>query len=592
MRKKYLIFCLFSLLSIGLSACIEKTPNGPAEYPDIENPDNENEDDTPKPEVVDFPKDNNPTQIKAFQPIPKYSGDAKIQIYDFKDFEKTGEYLISGSHYIRRSQIFEVQVKANSGNDTDWKDVYVMADRNSYQVIEPNDNWGKVMTNHNHTASFSSKGSITIRIKRRDGGTVSNAIIYPRKKNYTSTVKGEYLEIPLDNWAYIFIDFADLAGGGENEEPLFIFADPYQEDIPVASGDDNVEYLYPTMSASELKNKINSTSKKTIYFTPGIYTFNDNTTSQNYVGYKIPLKSNTRFYLPGNAMIVGSFLGDNRVSNCTFDGRGVVTACGKVRIPERPGIPFTLFRTETSGKVYLEGIHFSHPPHFCVLGEANLTTRFTKMFGWYHQTDGWGGQDNSILQDSFTKANDDNIKVYKKNMLIKNVIIYKQINGAGVQFGWGAGGVGNTCTIEDLYIVKDDCKNDGRDISNAPVLNLRGNDGGAINNIHIRNLYIENDVPRVLGLELVHDATEASFSNFCIDNLQMTGKYTFKNNYLAKKQDKGVFRDFHFRNIVIDGKKIMNDNDWDLWQVKTKNIDGKSKYNGNTTTPIKINYYE
>ncbi len=492
-----------------------------------------------------------------------------IATYDYPDVIVDGTNNLG---YIKRSEFFEVEVS----NTTDSYDVYVMADRNCYQMSDPTSS-NSVMTNHNHYANFSFSGSVTVTVRRIDNGSVADGVVYPKQKGYDYSIDGDELKINLTERAYIYVEFPDL----EHEEPLFIFADPKETDVPLKTAS-NVELIDNSMSMYDIKSLINSTEKEIIYFSEGVYDI-PSITSIDYAGYQLPLLSNKKYYIPGGTVIVGSFYGDD-CANSKMYGRGVVTASGKERLSSDTSIPYNLYMQSGGDGNELDGILFCNPAHFAVLSRNDLVARNCKMTGWWHQTDGWGAGDNAVLEDCFFKSNDDIMKVYNDNQQVSNIVIYKQMNGAGIQFGWGSSGSASNSTVDGLYVVNDDIKTTGTPISNTAIINLRTNAGSTINGVTIKNVYVENDYQRFIGI----DNVGGNFIDFTLDNIQIEGSMHNSHNYFVLRNGKGTYDNIVIKDLVINGTKVTSDDysEWNLIQGYSDDDKGMTEY----TNVVNIDY--
>lgn len=437
--------------------------------------------------------------------------EATSQVWTYEYPDTLVFSALNGRNY--RSFMYRVQVR----QDDSLHDSYVLADYNTFP-----DGQRDKMTEWNHSTTFSFEGSVQVEIMKKDSSAIGSCRVYPLALEIPWTIEnGNKLVISLDESRKIFVEME-----GMNEHPLFVFADPPEENIPDPEGED-VQLITTGMSAQEVRDAINLGTKPVIFFEKGIHSYGDQT-DNSYPGYQLPIRSDRTYYIPGGACIIGSFLGDG-VSNTSFRGRGIITACGKERLAQAESIPYNLIYFNGGGSAQVvEGLTFTNPAHFVLLSRGTLSARNLKMFGWWHQTDGFGGEEGSSFHDGFIKVNDDFVKVYRNGQRYSNLVIYKQINGAAFQFGWNQYGAASNCKIWDIYIVKDDDKTPGA-TSNTAVISLVNNDGSTISNNSFENIYIENDVQRTVGIRV----RGGSFTGLTVSNLQHLGKDRAQNYLVA-----------------------------------------------------------
>lgn len=173
-------------------------------------------------------------------------------------------------------------------------------------------------------------------------------------------------------------------------------------------------------------------------------------------------------------------------------------------------------------------------------------------------TDGFGGNHGSVIKDCFLKVNDDTVKIYRNNMKAKNLVIYKQVIGAGFQLGWGAYGSAHDCHISDIYIVKDAPLAPDKK-STTGVISLQKNNGSEIKNLVFENFYIDNNVQRTFGIE----ARGGLVQNIILRNFIIRGKNNTW-NYVWETRDTGQVKDIKFENVRINGKCINSMEDFNL----------------------------
>ncbi len=489
---------------------------------------------------------------------------ASVWVYDYPDTLVYTQNL--GRNF--RSEVFAVTIK-QAGQDYPS---YVLADYNTFEGGQR-----QKMTAWNHSTTFSFDGTIVIEVRKKDGGSLSGAEVYPLHFQVPHVLAdgGKALEITLTQPRQLYIKLP-----GMFDHPLFIFADPPEINIPDPNGPD-VLRIAPGMTASAVKNAIQSTSASTIYFEPGIHEFGS-ITDKTYPGYQLPIRSNKTYYLPGGAFVVGSFLGQG-TSNVEIRGRGIISGCGKERLANAESIPFNLIQLDGQGNNQLvEGITMTNPPHFCILSRGQMITRNVKLFGWWHQTDGWGGENGSQLFDSFMKVNDDYVKLYRANQRVSNLVFYKQINGAAIQLGWNPYGQASNGYVSDIYVVADADKSPGG-TSNTAVINLRNNGGSTIQNLTFENIYLEASVQRTLGIE----TDGGSVSNLLIRNVFLSGQNR-SFNYLYGNGG-GNISGITLQNIQINGQCMENDTDFNL---RRQGGVSAVSYQACSTTDLQVNPFE
>jgi len=417
---------------------------------------------------------------------------------------------------------------------------YVLADYNTYRN-QGNTDW-------NHSTTFSFKGEVTVEIERKDKLPIQNCDIYPKQENISYKITSNKIHLTLNKPAKLYIEIE-----GMYHHPLFIFADDAEQNRPNIT-DDGVAVIKPGMLASEVRTAVTDKKNKIIYFEEGIHKYG-NETNENYAGFLLPIISNKTYYIPGGAYIIATFNGTN-ASNVHFKGRGIISGCGLERRAQAESIKYNQIMFEKGGKnQFIEGLTFVNPTHFIFLSRGESHVSNVKMFGWWHQTDGWGSGSNSSFSSSFLKVNDDIVKVYQSKQKINNLVIYKQRNGAAFQLGWNSYGQAKNCDINNIYIVKDsDTK---RKIPhNAAVINLVRNSGSTISNLTFKNIYIDNPIQGFLGIYVDGGIVE----NISIENVIQNGK-SISPNYLHANPIPNFNKRIHIageiKNISIKGYEIL-----------------------------------
>ncbi|MCU0322862.1 MAG: hypothetical protein MUE72_10625, partial [Chitinophagaceae bacterium] len=161
--------------------------------------------------------------------------------------------------------------------------------------------------------------------------------------------------------------------------------------------------------------------------------------------------------------------------------------------------------------------------------------------------DGWGGGDDSFIDNSFIKVFDDNVKLYGNNQKATNLVIYQQHNGAPFQLSWG-GQSGNNCTADGVDIVKCFVKKNGGQ-GNSSLLNLRRGSDKFIGNITIKNVHVEGDIYQLIGFG---SEQKSEVSSITLENITVTGKQ-LQQSYLDCTKG-GTIKNVVIKNVLINGK--------------------------------------
>jgi hypothetical protein len=376
-------------------------------------------------------------------------------------------------------------------------------------------------TDFNHWTTFSFAGPITVEVTRLSG-PAAGAEIRPLSRGLVPTVLGPTLTFTLVRPEKLYVLFP-----GADEDPLFIFADPPEENIP------------------------DRADPQVIWFEAG---------KVHDIGEKFTIKSGQTVYIPGGAYVKGSITAEG-ASDITVRGRGILSGLGYARRPGTAGIPFNTVMFNGSGdRQLIEGITVTNPTHFCLLSRGKLTTRHVKLFGWWHQTDGWGGGDGSVIEDSFLKVNDDSVKLYGRDQIARRLVIWQQVNGAPFQLGWGGAGQRATnCLVEDIDLIANEAADKTTRETNQAFLNLRRQSPeSAIDGVTLRRIRLDSDVPMLLGFI----ETKGRVRQILLEDVTVRGVQRGKN--FLRTEGAGRIEGITLRNVTVNGQLLTGPSDA-LW---------------------------
>lgn len=459
-----------------------------------------------------------------------------------------------------RSERYAVQVS----QDGSTQDAYVMHSN------RPHPSGNLSLNPHAHWTNFSCSGEVTVTVQL-PSGDITSCAVYPERKGVTPRVTGNQavFDVTMDAESDPLQLYVRM--NADNEHALFVFIDPLETDVPDRDDTGNVEIIRPGEDIQSVRNKLRS-SKPYAVFKEGVHQWGGGKNT-GYDGYQMPIESGKKIYIPGGAYVIGTFDGHTE-SNFKIYGRGVLSACGKDRLPGSESIPYSMLHSSGSGSgQVVEGIVSTDAPHFHLTFRGQVHIDNVKMMGWWHQVDGIVTGDHSTVENCFFKVNDDVMKIYSDHCMHRNNTIFQQVNGAPFQFCWGRQN-GDDNVMQDTYIVGCVYTGGTGGTGNNAVINARNGSGAVTENNRWDGLYIDNGCRQLIGLDAENeDAT--IFRDFLIKNVVLNSGYNGKpqnsGSYLANG-GAHHFDQILFRNLVIDGDSIHTantgsdvDNDGSIW---------------------------
>jgi hypothetical protein len=406
------------------------------------------------------------------------------------------------------------QVRLKSVGQANFQNSFVYQDSNKNVAQKGS------MTDWNHWSTFSFSGSVEVEITRVGSSSFGSGKIHPLPLAKNLQIHGNKATFTLDKPAKLWIDIQGL-----EEHPLFLFADP-------------PEINPPSGATSNL-----------VYFGPGVHN----------IGKHYRLEAGKTYYFAGGAYVTGSLLGDNNASNITIKGRGILSGeniphCGYNQCQfDRAAIRF---QGSSGSNLNLEGITIINPGQYCIQAYgARLNTKNIKAMGWWYETDGWIAGNDSRLEDSFFKVYDDVVKLYFQRQIIKNLVVYKQHNGAVFQFGWSSE-KGADAIVDSIYVVEDETNwnQTGLEGNRAFINTANGNTQNSTLNMQFSNVWFDGNISYLLGIK-----TQGLVDGITIKDMRVEGTQRFK-SYLAGGNIKGVV----LNNVSINNSCVTKNNDISL----------------------------
>lgn len=414
-----------------------------------------------------------------------------------------------------------------------------------YESTNPFHAAGQAMGEANHWTTFSFDGTVEITISLPAGITPRSVSVLPAAYGIPARIVGQKIHLSLDQPRQIALEI-----NGDRRQPLFLFGKEREQDVPDLSAANVIDFSKkPPIHNDPAKANV-------LYFPPGDYDLVE-------LGYDLnrgfPLDAGDTVYLAGGAVVHGAF--SSHAENVTIRGRGIISGAKWRWVRERyneAGIPWS-YEKYREIAVYLhgshatvEGITFTDPVHFCISVGDDSLVRGVQCFGWWYTTDGVRAGDRSVVEDCFFKVNDDVVKVYCNDMIVRRCLIWAQMNGAPFQFTWNLKDPVRGVRVSDIIVMASEVTSDRELMGNRAVINSRLNMGAAISDFVFERIRIEGDVYRVLGL---HIGQAGSICDITLRDIEVTGRIKYF-NYLNATG--GAISDVKLENIRVAGQKLKN----------------------------------
>ena len=350
-----------------------------------------------------------------------------------------------------------------------------------------------------HTyVNFETDRAVEIEIARVNGQPILTAVVHPFRKASACVVRDGKAFVKLNKPCLVTVDIdgqmdAQDTGKGYKGPPIHtisIFANPPLANKPKPDDSD-------VLAVKPGEKPPSDGPWKTLYFLPGVHD----------LGLAFPLHANRQYYIPGDAMVHGTFSntkwGDGH--HIRIFGHGTLSG-SRIKHPKyvEPAIlekdhgryrPIELIGT-TDTRV--EGITIADSAtHSLMLvspykeGHPNEVT-WTKIFTWRANGDGINPFGNTRIEDCFIRTQDDSL--YVNGLGIRRTVLWNDANGSSFVLSALPQLTDRQLVVEDCDVIYSRAKWDKW--SGGRVFNMRGEGGGeAGSGVIFRNINIEDPRP-------------------------------------------------------------------------------------------------
>jgi hypothetical protein len=334
-----------------------------------------------------------------------------------------------------------------------------------------------VMSADNHWVGLSADGDVRLTI-RTVGMKAETAELLPERPGNTVAVAADgsvqvKLSLSAEHPGYYFVR---INGAHGDRHPLFIFADPPETDVPARG---------PGVH----------------FFGPGVHD----------IGPHFAVKTGETVYLAPGAVVRGTIT--VRGANIRICGRGVLSGellqeewirhnRGLVAKPKDArawGIAPMVWNDAWLGSTTVEGITVIDAPSYNLVLTGRFTVRNVKFLSWNYSTDGVGGSGGpGLVEHCFFKVNDDVFTLYWPGRTLRNLVIWKQMNQAVFQLGYGYPQEVTDILAENIEIIRDETETQN---GHRGIIVLCASKGCRFKNVCFKDIKIHGDTLNLLAID-------------------------------------------------------------------------------------------
>ena len=304
------------------------------------------------------------------------------------------------------------------------------------------------------------------------------------------------------------------------------------------------------------------------------------------IGLAYPLQGNKHYYIPGDALVYGTFRGKGHNPDIRFFGCGTISGdhLDHPNFLKKKGlvVDWHNYISLSVGGAYnstVEGITFANPPmqscdmHTVPADSARPTlVHWVKVIGWRGNTDGFGTQINSLVEDCFVRNQDD--AIYPAGLGIRRLVIWQDVNGSAFLLTSLDAQNPRPLVVEDCDIIfaRQSWIDGG---TGGRIFNMRGEgkgEGGR--NVIFRNIRVEDTRPTQQAF-LIQMATEKPYAwpnprsrgqgdlvGVVFQNIQIAAPSIYGQPNILRGSPESKIRDLTFDNVTIGGKKLTSLSDF------------------------------
>jgi hypothetical protein len=151
------------------------------------------------------------------------------------------------------------------------------------------------------------------------------------------------------------------------------------------------------------------------------------------------------------------------------------------------------------GSTTVEGITVIDAPSYNLALTGRFTVRNVKLLSWNYSTDGVGGSGGpGLVEHSFCKVNDDVFTLYWPGRTLRNLVIWKQMNQAVFQLGYGYPQEVTDILVEKVEIIRDETETQN---GHRGIIVLCASKGCRFSDVRFEDIRIYGDTLNLLAID-------------------------------------------------------------------------------------------
>lgn len=330
------------------------------------------------------------------------------------------------------SEQYSLAVKP-AGSEEPWRQAFAFITRCKKGIKGANKYFPNLSNWSNTYVNFEMGGPVEVEISKANGQPIRKAEIHPKRKASSCFVRDGKAYVTIEKPCLIAVDIDGQmddqdTGKGYKGPPihtLTIFANPFVNNRPEPDDPD-------VFTVSPGEQAPSEGSWKTLYFLPGVHD----------IGVAFPIHANRNYYIPGNALVYGTFNNhgdwsdgnDIRIFGYgTLSGARIAHPRFAASRPKADSLhnPIHIVGAENTS---VEGITLADSARHSLMlisgynPDKPTDIRWLKIFTWRANGDGINPFDNGLIEDCFIRTQDDS--TYVNGRGIRRVTYWNDGNGS------------------------------------------------------------------------------------------------------------------------------------------------------------------